>query len=333
MASGGFAQWEGGVAHWDDVDPRKAELGHISGRWRDLGRAAGSLGAGVKRIEIDPGKWSTPAHCEGAEEEIFYVLGGSGISWQDEQVYDVGEGDCIVHLPGAEVHTLRAGPEGLDVLAFGTRVAVQVGELPRAGVGWLVPTWVEVGKEPAPWQREVEAGEPPVGELSPRPANIVNVGDDRFGDAAWRAGRPHPGARRLAAAAGSRRAGLNHEHLDAGELSAPPHCHSAEEEIFVVLAGEGTLELTPAPVASDRGAGAVEQPLRAGSVVARPPGTRMAHALRAGAEGLTYLVYGTREPNDLAYYPRSNKVFFRGLGLIGRLESLDYWDGEPDRPG
>ena len=29
------------------------------------------------------------------------------------------------------------------------------------------------------------------------------------------------------------------------------------------------------------------------------------------------------------YYPRSNKVFFRGLGLIARLEALEYHDGEP----
>ncbi len=317
MASGGFAQWEGGVAHWDDVESRRAELGHISGRWRDLGRAAGSLGAGVKRIEIDPGKWSTPAHCEGAEEEVFYVLGGSGISWQDEQVYDVGEGDCIVHLPGAEVHTLRAGPEGLDVLAFGTRVAVQVGELPRAGVGGLVPTWVEVGKEPAPWQREVEAGEPPVGELSPRPANIVNVGDDRFGDAAWRAGRPHPGARRLAAAAGSRRAGLNHEHLDAGELSAPPHCHSAEEELFVVLAGDGLLRLDD----EERG-------VRRGSLVARPAGTGVAHSFVAGDTGLTLLAYGERDPRDVCWYPRSQKLSVRGVGAMFRVQTVDYWDGE-----
>ena len=48
----------------------------------------------------------------------------------------------------------------------------------------------------------------------------------------------------------------------------------------------------------------------------------------AGAEGITYLVYGTREPNDIAYYPRSNKVYFRGVGLMMRAEHVSYWDGE-----
>jgi uncharacterized cupin superfamily protein len=44
---------------------------------------------------------------------------------------------------------------------------------------------------------------------------------------------------------------------------------------------------------------------------------------------MTYLAYGTREPNDIVWYPRSNKVYFRGVGLMARLEHLDYDDGEP----
>ena len=41
------------------------------------------------------------------------------------------------------------------------------------------------------------------------------------------------------------------------------------------------------------------------------------------------LIYGTRKPNDMCWYPRSNKIFWRGLGVIGRIEALDYMDGEP----
>ena len=44
---------------------------------------------------------------------------------------------------------------------------------------------------------------------------------------------------------------------------------------------------------------------------------------------MTYLAYGTRRPDDMCYYHRSNKIYFRGLGLIARLEDLDYDDGEP----
>ena len=49
---------------------------------------------------------------------------------------------------------------------------------------------------------------------------------------------------------------------------------------------------------------------------------------RAGDRRLTYLAYGTRDPGDVCYYPRSNKIAFRGVGVIARLEQLDYWDGE-----
>jgi hypothetical protein len=42
------------------------------------------------------------------------------------------------------------------------------------------------------------------------------------------------------------------------------------------------------------------------------------------------LIYGTRRPNDMAWFPRSNKIFCCGLGVIGRIESLEYDDGEPD---
>ena len=68
--------------------------------------------------------------------------------------------------------------------------------------------------------------------------------------------------------------------------------------------------------------------MRAGSVVARPAGTGVAHAFRGGEAGMTLLMYGNRDPNDICFYPRSGKVMLRGVGVVGRLEQLDYWDGE-----
>ena len=64
-------------------------------------------------------------------------------------------------------------------------------------------------------------------------------------------------------------------------------------------------------------------------MISRPPGTRISHCIRSGPTGLTYLSYGTREPNDICWYPRSNKVILRGIGVIGRVELLAYSDGEP----
>jgi uncharacterized cupin superfamily protein len=234
----------------------------------------------------------------------------------------VRAGDCLVHLPLEHTHTLQAGAEGLDVLAFGERsLAGGITYLPRAGVAWLGETWAPVGvEEDHPWTREAAAGPPEVGEPSERPANIVNVEDlepvVRDGATVGRR------IRDFGRAAASSRTGLRHAEVLPGKLNAAPHCHSAEEEIFVVLDGDGHLLLWNAN-------GVEEHTVRGGTVVARPPGTGVAHAFRAGKGGMSLLMYGTRDPRDICFYPRSNKVFFTGLGLITRVgERLDYWDGE-----
>ena len=307
------------LTHWDEVEPRRREAGHLAGSWRDLGTAAGTQGVGVQRIDVDPGRWSTPAHVEGGSEEIFCVLAGSGLSWQDGAAYEVAPGDCLVHLPLREAHTLRAGPDGLTVLAFGHRVRHGNTVLPRPGVAWMFPAYADVttiGDGRHPYRREAEAGEPEVGDPQERPASIVNVEEvepyrDEHGESLIE-------DRDLGSRAGSARTGLSHMTLAPGRLGYPPHCHSSEEEIFVVLKGEGTLLLD-----------LEEHAVRPGTVVGRPPGTRVPHSFRAGETGLVYLAYGTREPNDIVYYPRSGKVSLRGVGVMGRIEPLGYWDGEP----
>jgi uncharacterized cupin superfamily protein len=293
------------IVHWDEVEPRLSAHGHVRARWADLGRAAGSVGVGVRRILMDPGDVPTPAHVHPVEEEIFYVLRGSGLSWQDGKTYEIREGDCLVHRAMAEAHTLRAGDDGLEVLAYGHRMRTPGAYLPNANRYWLNPSWTEAGHVTHPFDAEPELDWP---EPSPRPANIVNVADVEADE--W-AERDAGGVNRaLGSEAGSQRTGLNHEVIQPGRLNSPPHCHSAEEEIFVVLDGEATLLL-----------GDEEHALRGGHVVARPPGTGVPHAFRAETE-LTMLSYGTREPNDITFYPRSGLVWLRGIRLAGRLERV-----------
>jgi len=308
------------LAHWDDVEPRRPQRPALGGAWSALGTAAGSVGVGVHRIQLDAGEVSTPAHVHGADEEIFYVLAGSGLSWQHGETYEIGAGDCLVHPARGKAHTLRAGEGGLDVLAYGERVRIGGAHLPKAGIYWLFPSWAEAGQGEHPFDREQHLEWP---EPSPRPSSIVNLDDveDAYGGIAKHLGR----------SAGATRTGLNWISLPPHDEGAPPHCHSAEEELFVVLDGEGTLELwgPPAPGSPPAAEPQETHPLRRGHVVARPPATRVPHSFRAGDSPLTFLAYGTREPNDIAWYPRSNKVSFRGIGLMARLEALEYSDGEP----
>ena len=308
------------IAHWDEVEGRLNEKGPMAATWQRLGDAAGAKGIGVNRVRVEPGRLPTPPHSHGRSEEIFYVLGGSGLLWQDEAVCEIGAGDTIVQLANHYEHTIRAGPDGIDYLVFGTRHPVEYGWLPRSRAIRLGYPWVE-GRVDDPWDVESDVGELEFAEPGERPANVVALDDvplDEDGDKV------------LAAAAGSEISGLNWIRREAGKRGCPPHCHSLESEAFVVLEGGGTLELTPTPVMAARGAEGESHELRPGHVLARPPATRIAHSILAGQEGITYFAYGTREPNDIAFYPRSNKVYFRGVGLMTRLEHLEYEDGEPD---
>ena len=64
------------------------------------------------------------------------MLAGSGLSWRAGETHEVRAGDCIVYRPGQGAHTLVAGDEPLDVLAFGERRPAEITHLPRAGVLW-----------------------------------------------------------------------------------------------------------------------------------------------------------------------------------------------------
>jgi uncharacterized cupin superfamily protein len=310
------------VAHWDEVEGRRVEKGEMAATWQRLGDAAGTASVGVSRIRIEPGRLSTPPHSHSVSEEIFYVLAGSGLSWQDERVHDVRAGDCIVHVADREEHTLRAGEDGLDVLVFGTRHPTELGWLPRSRAIRLGWPWVE-GRTDDPWEIEAQAGPLAFGEPAPRPATIVNV--DECPD--------YPEdihSKELAGTAGSVKAGLNWVELKEGQHTSPPHCHSTEEEVFVVLDGEGVLELWPSPVKEELGVAREDVPIRAGHVVARPPSSRIAHRLTAGPGGMTALVYGTRDFNEVVYFPRSKKLYFRGAGVIVRAEHVTRLEGEDD---
>lgn len=300
------------IANLHESPARELAVGHINGMWRDLGRAAGSRTVGLRRIEVADGYFSTPAHEHGADEEIFFVLGGEGLLWQDGETYAVGAGDCIVHRPKRGPHTLRGGAGRLDVLVFGQRRDASLTALPRAGIAWSFPRWVELGDGDHPFAREAAAGapecQPPKAE---RPPNAVALADVP----AVFDGR----ARRVGKAAGAVATGLNHVVLSSEERGAPAHCHSLEEELFVVLEGSGVLELWARGEQSPE-----EHPLRRGDVVSRPAGTGVAHAVRPGAEGVTYLAYGTREPNDMCFYPQSGRVSLRGLGIALRSPEIDF---------
>jgi uncharacterized cupin superfamily protein len=285
------------VINLHEIAPRWVEEGDIAFNRRRLGPAAGTARIGASWFEVPAGRRQMPVHVHGEEEEIFYVLAGGGLGWEKGEAYEVGEGDAIVHRPNRRPHTFLAGDRGLTLLAFDSGSESQLSFLPRAGVMWAGPRWVPLDG-PHPFKAEALAGPVPRPAPGPRPDNVVHLRDVAAG--------PFPGAevRALGAAAGAVKAGLNHARLQPGTAGAPPHVHALEEELFYVLAGSGTLTLDGDTYR-----------LTAGDIVARPPATGVAHSITAGDDGITYLVYGTREPGDSVYYPTLGKVRLRGLGV------------------
>jgi uncharacterized cupin superfamily protein len=305
------------VVHLDDVPAEAIDRAVLRGtRWR-VGPVAGCVRVGLSRYRLGPGERAMPVHVHADEEELFVVLAGSGLSWQDGRTWAVAAGDVVLHRAGGAAHTIvGAETGGLDALAFGSGSATGLTWLPRAGAFWAGPHWVPPAG-PDPFAAEDAAGPLELPPAEPgRPPTIVAI--DELEAEPWGEGDVATRLRDPGGALGTELAGLSVIDVEPGRLSGPPHCHSAEEELFVVARGEGTLLL-----------GDEEHPVRRGSVVARPAGTGVAHAFRAAPGGLRLLAYGQRDTRDMTFYPRSQKVALRGLGVRFAVDQVGYWEGEP----
>jgi uncharacterized cupin superfamily protein len=119
--------------------------------------------------------------------------------------------------------------------------------------------------------------------------------------------------------------------VEPGKRAFPFHNHLGNDEMFVILEGEGTYRF-----------GEAEHAVKAGDVCAAPRGgPNTAHqVINTGTVPLHYIGISTRNDPDIVEYPDSGKyaamaiapgaTFFDAhLKVVGRAEeSKDYWDGE-----
>jgi uncharacterized cupin superfamily protein len=77
---------------------------------------------GVTFFRLKPGKRSPFTHRHRDAEEIYVVLRGSGRAKLDGELLDVGPLDAIRVAP-ATARAFEAGPDGLELLAFGAHHA------------------------------------------------------------------------------------------------------------------------------------------------------------------------------------------------------------------
>ena len=123
--------------------------------------------------------------------------------------------------------------------------------------------------------------------------------------------------------------GISINVVPPGKSGCPFHNHRCEDEIFIILEGEGTYRF-----------GSEERPIRAGDVLGAPAGgPETAHQiLNTGTVPLRYFALSNQSVADVVEYPDSGK--FQSIArlpdgnrfrYLGRPESAveDYWDGEP----
>jgi uncharacterized cupin superfamily protein len=132
---------------------------------------------------------------------------------------------------------------------------------------------------------------------------------------------------------GARALGYNVSVLPPGKAQCPFHSHRAEEEMFLVLEGEGELRF-----------GSERYPLRRHDIVACPTGgPEVAHQIvNTGRTDLRYLALSTLADVEICEYPDSGKVSTvagsganRLHGMHRKAAAVGYYDGEDtaDRAG
>lgn len=121
---------------------------------------------------------------------------------------------------------------------------------------------------------------------------------------------------------GAKDLGYSYDVVPPGKRSCPFHSHRAEEEMFFVVRGRGTLRY-----------GSETRAIRAGDFICCPTGgPESAHQIVNDSDAeLAYISVSTRAAVEVCEYPDSKKVLASGGGLRHMThvdDNVDYWKDE-----
>jgi uncharacterized cupin superfamily protein len=108
-----------------------------------FGSRSGSIGTrigarllGYNITAVAPGKRAFPLHNHHANEEMFFMLQGTGELRVGKETYPVRKGDFIANPPGGPEHAhqmINTGDEELRYLAVSTMIVPETVEYPDSG--------------------------------------------------------------------------------------------------------------------------------------------------------------------------------------------------------
>ena len=109
------------IKNLDEVKDSAPEFGFGElGEARFAHAELGARDTGFSFHRVKPDCKQAFAHRHDEAEEVYVVIGGSGAVRLDDETREIRRLDAIRVAPSV-VRTFRAGPEGLELLAFGPR--------------------------------------------------------------------------------------------------------------------------------------------------------------------------------------------------------------------
>ena len=103
-----------------EIEAYKGEHAIPGMHFRPVGKNLGVTAWGMSVIEIDAGctKYPEHDHVENGQEEVYYVLRGSGTLQAEGKETPVSEG-TIVRVPPNQKRKFLPGPKGIALIAIG----------------------------------------------------------------------------------------------------------------------------------------------------------------------------------------------------------------------
>ena len=308
------------------------------GGQRNLGPWGGGHPFDVQVRRIPAGAAVCPFHSHFAQWEMFVVLSGEATVRAGDATHRVKAGGVFLHPPREPHQLTNTGSAELEVLIVADNPLLDACYYPDSNK-WAFRTEVAPVLFFRLNEADYFAGEDPsatgkvagnLASLCATPAQTLfrQLHPDELPWETWHSpkGKFRGASKEISIALGAKRNmppqlgghpfDLELNKLAPGERGCPFHSHAAQWEMFLIVAGRGTIR-----------AGNESHDMATGDVVLHPPGE--AHDIaNTGETDLIYWLIADNPPVDYWQYPESQKWGLREPRKFFRPTEVDYWDGE-----